>query len=139
MTVIENLLRLHRWQLDERRRYLSELESLRERLHADIVRLGAEIESQAALPDPAGENYSRRPVSSPRLIERHRKLEHSVTELDRQIADAQAEVVAAEHEVGVYELTATHRMTSLGGAAVVRARRARPSIPRPTLVRQYGS
>ena len=28
MTILDTVLRLHRWQLDERRRYLTELESL---------------------------------------------------------------------------------------------------------------
>lgn len=48
MTIAENLLRLYRWQLDERRRYLTELESLAERLRVEVRRLTAEIDPAQA-------------------------------------------------------------------------------------------
>ena len=56
MSMVENLLRLHRWQLEERRRYLGELESLAERLRADAQRLATDFSpdfDSLALGNPA--------------------------------------------------------------------------------------
>src|SRR5215208_2439477 len=64
MSMVENLLRLHRWQLEERRRYLGELESLAERLRVDAVRLtdndaGAERLDPPRPRAPAGGAFGR--------------------------------------------------------------------------------
>src|SRR5690242_21183471 len=81
MSIHENLLRLHRRQLDERRRYTAELEALSERLRADLGLLTAAIALEAAAlehpPESQGDNRSL----APKLRERHTKLEHSVAEL----------------------------------------------------------
>src|SRR5947209_12534837 len=71
MSIHENLLRLHRWQLDERRRYTAELEALSERLRADLGLLTAAIALEAAtLEDPPESQGHNRSVAS-KLRERH--------------------------------------------------------------------
>ena len=46
MTVSHNRLRQHRWELDERRRFLAGLEALAARLRRDAQRLHWEIEEE---------------------------------------------------------------------------------------------
>src|SRR5260370_42265311 len=55
MSIAENLLRLHRWQLEEQRRYVAELEALARRLRADAHRLVDHIDADASLRQRAGQ------------------------------------------------------------------------------------
>ena len=139
MSIVENLLRLHRWQLDERRRYLTELESLAERLRADIRRLIDEIDTGAhTLDQPAQGDPARCPVSR-LLIERRRKLEHSVGEIQEQMVEARAAIAAAEHELQRREIAAAQRTSALRDGAIRRPRPATGTLPMPVLLRRHGS
>lgn len=138
MTIVENLLRLHRWQLDERRRYLTELGSLAERLRADARRLTDEIDADAGVADQSAQGDPARCPFSRRLIERRRKLEHSVGEIEEQMVEARAAIAAAEHEVQLREIAAMQR-TSARSDGIVRRFRARETLPMPVLARRHGS
>lgn len=130
MSVRENLLRLHRWRLQERQDYLAGLESLMERLRADGARLQEEIaESEAANGhaviggDP--------PIYLVPLIDRRSKIERSMTEIEAQIAEARDMVEAARQEVKHAE-NGTFTGTASPGPMRVsrRARRERQSRAR---------
>jgi flagellar FliJ protein len=41
-STLDSLIRLHRWQVDERRRQLAELEGLAEKLRQEMLRLAEE-------------------------------------------------------------------------------------------------
>jgi F0F1-type ATP synthase membrane subunit b/b' len=96
MSVRESLLRQHRWQLEERQQFLAGLEALAERLRADALRLEREIaESRGRLPlDEA----DLPPLLQP-LVERQHRIQHSITEVEAQIAEARALVAEAVQEV----------------------------------------
>ncbi|HEY1794687.1 MAG TPA: hypothetical protein VGG57_01075 [Stellaceae bacterium] len=98
MSVRENLVRLHRWRLQERRDYLAGLESLMERLHADAGRLQEEIAETEAARGPAVAGSDAPEYLVP-LIDRRAKIERSVTEIEAQIGEARELVEAAEQEV----------------------------------------
>jgi hypothetical protein len=139
MTIAENLLRLYRWQLDERRRYLTELESLAERLRVEVRRLTAEIDPAAGMSDHVGEGYDARTPFSRRLIERRKKLEHSVAEIQQQVIGARAAIVAAAHEVQLREIAATHRTGAPTDGAIRRSRSSRRTLSIPVLSQRHGS
>jgi hypothetical protein len=126
MTVVENLLRLHRRECDERRRYAVELELLAERLRADLARVHGEM---AAIEDQAS-------LDAGPLAERCRKLTVSVAELDVQIAAAQATLAAAEQQLKRHDRAVLDRA---GGAALSdrrlarRIRQSRPAAPPQTV------
>src|SRR5436190_12186629 len=86
MSVVVNLLRLHRRECEDRRRYAAELELLAERLRADAGRIRGEME----------EAGGQGPTGAELLAERHRKLERSVVELDGRVAAARAALAATE-------------------------------------------
>jgi flagellar protein FliJ len=98
MSVRENLLRLHRWRLQERRDYLAGLESLMERLRADVARLQEEIGESEAVNGHAADGGDPPPYLVP-LIERRAKIERSMAEIEAQIAEARDVVEAAQQEV----------------------------------------
>jgi len=103
-----NLHRTQQWQLAERQRYLTELESLAERLRADVDRLREEIE-QAGGADALPTNPRLDPLFIRPLVERHEKLLVSVAEIEAQIAEARAAVTTAQQEVKLVEGAMVHR------------------------------
>src|SRR6185437_8402194 len=109
-----NLLRLHRWRLQERQDYLVGLESLMERLRADARRLQDEIaETERAAGRPANNapaNYTIEPTLylAP-MLERRQKIERSMAEIEAQIEEARETVASAQQEV-------KHAENGAGGA-----------------------
>jgi hypothetical protein len=141
MTVLDNLLRLHRWQLEERQRYLADLELLAERLRADAQRLHKEAEEEAraagvSLDAPDGERgfLLIRP-----LLERRRKLERSVAEIEGQVADARAAVEAAVQEVKMHEVGWSQHAVYPTSPMTRRARRAHEALSQAQRARKLGS
>ena len=96
MSMVENLLRLHRWQLEERRRYLSELESLAERLGADALRLTTANDPGVERFDPARPVDANSASFERKSVERRERLEHSLAEIKAQIVEARAALAEAE-------------------------------------------
>ena len=114
MSVLDNRLRHHRWELDERRRFLAELETLAARLRRDAQRLHWEIEQEtgaARIEQKPGVVY---PIFVQPLLERRKKLEGSIVEIEAQIAEARETVATAEQEVSLCEAAWTHRATANG-------------------------
>ena len=122
MNARQNFRRQQHWQLAERQRFLSELESLAERLRADAARLSGSIAGAGAGASairPQVQGVLLRP-----LIDRHEKLERSIVEIDAQIVEAREAVAAAQQE-----------MKALGGPLAQRSfdpgkRRPARRIPR---------
>lgn len=139
MSIAENLLHLHRWQLEEQRRYVTGLESLATRLRADAQRLTDRIDADASLRDPSGQVEAEQRPFSRRLIERRQKLEDSIAEIGDQILNARAAVATAENELGHFELAAAQRTPVAGAAGMARPRRAGDVISGPLRARRYGS
>lgn len=110
MTALDSLIRLHRWQLDERKRDLATLEDLALQLGLEQRKLQAEDEREqlvaSASPDAAFAyaGYARG------LIDRRRKLEQSQSETADQIARAREALAAAFQEVKRYEIAAANRI-----------------------------
>lgn len=110
MSALESLIRLHRWQLDERRRDLATLEDLARKLAEERVKLDAEDarEQRAALASPeAARGY---PGYAKSLIDRRRKLAQSTAEAARQIAQAREALSDAFQEVKRYEIAEASRL-----------------------------
>jgi flagellar FliJ protein len=121
MSVLDNRLRQHRWELDERRRFLAGLEALAARLRRDTQRLHWEIEEETG----AGRSEQKPGVVYPifvqPLLDRRKKLERSIGEIEAQIAEAREAVATAEQEVSLHEAAWAHRTkTSATGARRLR-------------------
>lgn len=109
MSTLDSLIRLHRWQLDERRRVLATLEELAGTL-AEQQRLLEEEnqrEQQAALASfDAAAGYAGYAHG---FLLRRRKLEQSRAEVAEQIVRAREALAEAFQEMKRYEITAAHR------------------------------
>lgn len=103
MNDLSQIIRLRRWQLDEKRRALTDLETLSDRLAEDARRLEAELraEQQAASQDEAARAayaaYARE------VIARRQRIEQSRQAVETQIGAARDEVREAFSEIKKYE------------------------------------
>jgi hypothetical protein len=123
MNILENRITLHRRHCEERQRYLAELESLAQRLRADVSRLRAEIEEAVAVSNPA---------SAQPLLERHAKLARSLATIEGQIAAAGDALAAAKRDLKQLEVGAARRADGAGpsdGRRVPRSSRAPRAVP----------
>jgi flagellar export protein FliJ len=109
MSALESLIRLNRWQLDERRRQLADLDSLADKLRQEQARLAAEQADEqrtAARSPEAGAAYG---AYARRLIERRHKLEQSLAAVEQQTVLARDALAEAYREVKRYEIAAANR------------------------------
>ncbi len=106
MKPFQSQIRLHKWNVDEAQRRLSDLVQLDERLRADLQRLADETlrEQEAANQSPeALYAYGR---YAEQLVERRARLEQSILEVGDQITHAQETLRDAFAELKKYELAA---------------------------------
>ena len=109
MSAIDSLIRLYRWQLDERKRHLADLEGLAVRLREDEQRLEEENAREQALVATSPEAAFVYAGYACNLIERRRKLRQSQAEVAQQITEAREALADAFQEVKRYEITAANR------------------------------
>ena len=125
MSALETLIRVHRWQLDERRQQLGELDRLADKLRLERRRLDEEDAAEqraAALSHEASLAY---PSYAAALRDRRAKLDASIAEVDDQILRARDALAEAFQEVKRYELAASNR-----------AKRARDALTRKQTIEQ---
>ena len=109
MSTLESLIRLHRWQVDERRRQVAELEGLSEKLRQEMARLE---EERAVEQTAAGASFLARhvyPGYIRRALERQKTLERSLAETEAQIAQARDALAEAFQELKRYEVASANR------------------------------
>jgi len=135
------MMRQHRWALDERRRFLTELESLALRLRRDAQRLHQEIEEESGAGRILRQSGAPYPVFVEPLIERGRQLERSIAEIEIQIPEAREAAAAAEQQVRLYEATQVQRSgkPSASGGRVSRSRRVHRAAAIPRYAPYFGS
>jgi len=109
MSALESLIRLHRWQLDERRRDLATLEDLAARLQGERRKLDEEDERERAVASASPEAAFGYAGYARSLIDRRRKLEQSQAEVAGQIVRARDALGEAFQEVKRYEIAAANR------------------------------
>ncbi len=109
MTALDSLIRLHRWQLDERRRQLAELETLADKLRNEETRLVAEQASEQAIASSSTEAASGYGAYASHLVERRRKIVQSLASVEQQVVLARDALSETYREVKRYEIAAATR------------------------------
>ena len=110
MSTLESLIRLHRWQLDEQRRRVAELESLAAKLRDDAQRLDAEQASEQEAARRSTEIVYGYGSYAAALVERRRKLSQSLADTERQTSAAREALAEAFQEAKRYEIAAAKRV-----------------------------
>ena len=104
MKGLDSLIRLHRWQLDEKRRHLVELERLAQRLAAQIHDLEVEIRNEQQVAGSSTEAARTYGDYVQAVIGRREKLDASLAGLQSQRVVAKEGVAEAYSELKKYEL-----------------------------------
>ncbi|MEO3429406.1 flagellar FliJ family protein [Pelagibius sp. CAU 1746] len=103
MTALDQLVRLHRWNLDEKRQKLAELERFRTKLLGNIEALQAELAREQAAAERSEIASISLPAFIKATIDRRQKIEESIAGVDRSIAFARDEIAQAFQEFKKYE------------------------------------
>jgi chromosome segregation ATPase len=119
----QNTYRLQHWQLAERQRYLSDLESLAAKLRADVEDLSREVDASASAPPASPDRRDARALVVGPLLERRDKLVRTIAEVDAQLAEARETVAAAQQEVKLYDGSVAYRGFTFEDRRVRRSRR----------------
>ncbi len=107
---LKTVIRLHKLQLDEKRRVLVELQNLGDRLKAEIERLKEEIAREQAM---AREDFTLSlsyAAFAQAALERGRKLSQSLGHVEGQIAIATDQMAEAFQELKRFELAEEERL-----------------------------
>jgi flagellar export protein FliJ len=110
MSALDSLIRLHRWQLDERRRQLADLDQLLYKLRQEELKLDAEQSTEQQVAGASAEAAFGYGGYARGVVERRRKLAQSIVEVEQQIVQAREALAETYQEVKRYEITASNRL-----------------------------
>ena len=110
MSALDSLIRLHRWQVDERRRHLADLDGLATQLAEESQRLDREEAREQAAAAASPEAAITYAAYARQLVERRRKLAQSQSEVAQQIERSRALLADAFQEVKRYETMEANRL-----------------------------
>jgi len=108
MTPFDSLLRISRWHLDEKRQKLAELERLAERLRQDLQRLDDGIAAERRLAEADDDARRAYPAYLQAEMQRRRRLEQSIADVEQEIDSAREDVNEAFRELKKYEMAKTN-------------------------------
>ena len=120
MKSMRQLVRLHRWKLNERRQKLVELEELAVKMRREIDRLDERMTAESRTAEASAEIAIAYPGYVSAMLDRRKKLDHSIAEVELSVAQARDEVSEAFQELKRYELALQNKEQRL--AAKVRQR-----------------
>ena len=109
MRALKGLIRVHKWQLDERRQQLAQLERLEERLRNELAKLDEEAAREEAV--AAGNPEAARAWASyaEALRARRQTYENSLADVAGQLVLAREALAESFQEVKRYEIAAAAR------------------------------
>lgn len=110
MSTLDSLIRLHRWQLDERRRHLAEIDQLVARLRSELQRLDVEEKVEQAVASESAEGSYAYGGYARDLIDRRHKLKQSLGDAEIKVLAAREALAEAYQEVKRYETAAANRL-----------------------------
>lgn len=109
MSSLKSVIRLHKWQLDEKRRALAELQNLGDRLNAEAARLEDEIRAEQETAKGSFEASFTYAGYAKAAMERRRRIAQSIAQVQEQIAAATEEMAEAFQELKRFELAEEER------------------------------
>lgn len=105
MSVIEKLIRFHKFDLDEKRRYLRELEEQEARIQGAIDAIDEEVQAEQAFSRGEANFAPYYGGYATRTKARREALEDELSKAHEVVEDARETVVQAFEELKKYEIT----------------------------------
>jgi len=104
MRALPNLIRLHKWSLDEARRKVSDLEALKESFRNEVAELEDELGREQLAARGSLDSLITLQGYYQHVRERRGRLERSIAEIDAALERARDETSAAYRELKKYEM-----------------------------------
>ena len=98
-SALEQLIRLHGWTLEERRRKVRDLDNLAARLRTDVTRLAEELARETEAGTASLEMRRAYDAYAAQVRARRTKLIQSIADIEAEIVKAQADVAEAFQEL----------------------------------------
>lgn len=104
MSALDSMVRVHRWMLDEKRRKLADLERFVGKMRDELAELDGQVESERQVASQAPYESQQAYASfHAAAVERRRRLQATVDNLQREVDVAREEVNEAFGELKGYE------------------------------------
>ena len=100
----ESLIRLHRFQVDEKRRKVTEIETMTADFRRKEAELNQQVEAEQQRSGITDVNHFAYPTFAKAAINRRENLLASIEELDRQLEEAKESLAEAYTELKKFEL-----------------------------------
>jgi flagellar FliJ protein len=139
MKSLDTLIRLQKWQLDEKRRQLGDLRRMHADLGASIARLDEDIANEAALARRDASLGATFGAFAQAAAERKQKLVGSLREVESQMALVEGEIADSFAELKKLELTRESREARVRQARARRAQAALDEIGSTMVRRRQGT
>ncbi|HVO03010.1 MAG TPA: hypothetical protein VMT54_12455 [Candidatus Cybelea sp.] len=110
MSGLDQMLRLQRWALDEKRRQATDLEALIERLHGDVKRLADEVVREVEVARNDVELARALPDYKRMMAERRQRIEKSIADLSVELDKLREQIMEAFGELKKTEQTIQNRL-----------------------------
>jgi hypothetical protein len=101
---LAGLIRLHRWRLDEKRRALGALESLADEFRKQIAALDAQLRREGEIAQRSPDAARAYPSFLEAARNRRARLDKSLDDMVRRVAEAHGEVTRAYQELKRFEI-----------------------------------
>jgi flagellar export protein FliJ len=109
MNGLDQLLRLQKWTLDEKRRQAADLVALIERLQGDIVKLDEEVAREIEIARTDLEASRHLPPYRDMMAKRRERLEQSVADITLELERVREEIAEAFGDIKKTEQTIQNR------------------------------
>jgi flagellar export protein FliJ len=109
VSALDSLIRLYKWQLDERRQQVAELERLENRLKSELQKLHDEVAAEQRAAADSAEAGRAWAGWSALATARRNTLETSIAEAQEQMVRAREALAEAFQEVKRYEIAVAAR------------------------------
>jgi len=109
MSGLDQMLRLQKWTLDEKRRQATDLEALIERLRGDIRRLDEEVASEVEAARNDIELQRVLPDYKRMMAERRERIEKSIADLTAELEKLRDQIMESFAELKKTEQTIANR------------------------------
>ncbi len=105
----ESLIRLHRFQVDERRRQVSDLEAMLEEFRRKETDLNRQVQIEQDKAGISDIGHYAYPMFAKSMLARRENLLHSIDNISRQLAEAKEYLADSYRDLKKYELIEENR------------------------------
>lgn len=103
MTALNSLVRVHQWELDEKRQKLADMERLLDKMHSDLMTLDDAYEAEKQVASTSPEAAAAFPNYAEAVKQRRQRMQESMEVLSASIEAAREEVRASFQELKKYQ------------------------------------